>query len=90
MKILIIILIALVAHFQYRLWNPENGSFVQIKAYEQQLTELKEEVERKKQRNEALYAEVEDLRQGQEALEERARDEMGMIGENETFFQVIE
>lgn len=90
MKILIIILIALIAHFQYRLWNPENGSFAQIASYEQQLAELKQEVEQKKQRNEALYAEVEDLRQGQEALEERARDEMGMIGQNETFFQVIE
>ncbi|MFI3218559.1 MAG: septum formation initiator family protein, partial [Methylococcales bacterium] len=44
----------------------------------------------KKLRNEALYAEVLDLRKGQEALEERARDELGMIKENETFFQVIE
>jgi cell division protein FtsB len=47
-------------------------------------------VDEKKQRNDALYAEVEDLRKGQEALEERARDELGMIKENETFFQVIE
>jgi len=37
-----------------------------------------------------LYAEVLDLRKGQEAIEERARDELGMIKEGETFFQVIE
>ena len=47
-------------------------------------------MEEKRQRNEALYAEVEDLRKGQDALEERARDELGMIREGETFFQVIE
>lgn len=46
--------------------------------------------QRKKERNDALYAEVLDLRKGQEAIEERARDELGMIKENETFFQVIE
>jgi len=89
MKILIVILIALIAHLQYRLWFGD-GSVAQIHAYQQRLDDLKEQAEEKKLRNEALYAEVVDLRKGQEALEERARDELGMIKENETFFQVIE
>ncbi|MFZ2451668.1 MAG: cell division protein FtsB [Methylobacter sp.] len=90
MKILLVIIVLLIAHFQYRLWDPENGSIAELKGREQQLAELKQLVEEKKQRNEALYAEVEDLRKGQEALEERARDELGMIRADETFFQVLE
>jgi cell division protein FtsB len=89
MKILIVILIALIAHLQYRLWFGD-GSITEIRAYQQRLDDLTQQVEEKRLRNEALYAEVVDLRKGQEALEERARDELGMIKENETFFQVIE
>ncbi|MDP3007987.1 MAG: cell division protein FtsB [Methylococcales bacterium] len=89
MKILIVILIALIAHLQYRLWFGD-GSITEIRAYQQRLDDLTQQVEEKHLRNEALYAEVVDLRKGQEALEERARDELGMIKDNETFFQVIE
>ncbi|MGZ8136857.1 MAG: septum formation initiator family protein [Methylococcaceae bacterium] len=89
MKILIPIILLLIAHLQYRLWLGD-GSIKEIKAYQLRLGELKKDVEEKRQRNEALYAEVEDLRKGQEALEEHARDELGMIKEGETFFQVIE
>lgn len=90
MKYLIVFIVLFTAHLQYRLWYGDDGSIAQIKAYESQLEDLKKQVEEKKQRNAALYAEVEDLRQGREALEERARDELGMIREGETFFQVIE
>jgi cell division protein FtsB len=89
MKILLSIIILLVSLLQYRLWYG-NGGIEEIKALQQRLDDLKEQVEEKKERNEALYAEVEDLRKGQEALEERARDELGMIREGETFFQVLE
>ena len=89
MKILIVILIVLIAHLQYRLWFGD-GSITEIRAYQQRLDDLTQQVEEKRLRNEALYAEVVDLRKGQEALEERARDELGMIKDNETFFQVIE
>lgn len=44
----------------------------------------------KQERNQSLYAEVLDLRKGQEAIEERARNELGMVKPDETFFQVIE
>ncbi len=88
-KILIAIIILLIIHLQYRLWVGD-GSIAQIKEYQARLDVLKEKTKEKKERNDALYAEVLDLRKGQEAIEERARDELGMIKENETFFQVIE
>ena len=54
------------------------------------LEELTQEAQEKKERNDALYAEVLDLRRGLETIEERARYELGMIKDNETFFQVLE
>jgi len=67
-----------------------DGSRQEVKEYQQQLDILSKQVQEKKERNDALYAEVLDLRKGKEAIEERARYELGMIRENETFFQVIE
>lgn len=89
MKFIVLILIALILHLQYRLWLGD-GSFAEIKTYQERLDKLNVKVEEKKHRNEMLYAEVLDLRKGQEAIEERARDELGMIKPNETFIQVIE
>jgi cell division protein FtsB len=89
MKIIIALIILLIIHFQYRIWVGD-GSIAQIDAYQQRLDELKKQAEEKRERNEALYAEVLDLRKGQEAIEERARDELGMIKEDETFFHVLE
>jgi len=89
MKIIVAIIILLIVHLQYRIWVGD-GSIAEIEAYQQRLDELKKQVEEKRQRNEALYAEVLDLRKGQEAIEERARDELGMIKEDETFFHVLE
>lgn len=88
-KILIVIFILLIIHLQYRLWVGD-ASISQIQEYQQRLDNLKETAQEKKERNDALYAEVLDLRKGQEAIEERARYELGMIKENETFFQVLE
>jgi len=78
------------AHLQYRLWYSNDGSIPQIKAYESRLADLTRQVEEKKRRNEVLFAELADLKTGHEAIEERARYELGMIREGETFFQVIE
>lgn len=89
MRILFVIILLLIAHLQYRLWLGDD-SIAEIEAAKLHLANLKKQVDEKKQRNDALYAEVEDLRKGQEALEERARDELGMIKDNETFFQVLE
>lgn len=79
----------MIIHLQYRLWVGD-GSVAQTKEYQARLDDLKQKTKEKKERNEALYAEIQDLRKGEEAIEERARDEFGMVKENETFFQVIE
>jgi len=89
MKILVFVILALIGHLQYRLWFGD-GSINQIAVYQARLDLLKLQVEEKKHSNEMLYAEVLDLRKGQEAVEERARDELGMIRAGETFIQVIE
>ncbi len=88
-KILITLLILLIFQLQYRLWFGD-GNISQVNEYQLRLDNLKNEARLIKERNEKLYAEVEDLRRGEEAIEERARYELGMIKENETFFQIIE
>ena len=88
-KTLIAIIIVLIAHLQYRLWLGD-ASISQVNEYRQRLETLTKEAQEKKERNDSLYAEVLDLRKGLETIEERARYELGMIKENETFFQVLE
>lgn len=82
---LLVVLISL----QYRLWVGE-GSLAEVSTLKQQLAAQDDELSELKERNAALRAEVEDLRRGQEAIEARARSELGMIREGETFFQLIE
>ena len=81
-------LFAVVLGLQYRLWLSGDGV--------REVTRLSEAVERQKSeneelvaRNEQMVAEVSDLKAGMTAIEERARSELGMIGRNETFFQVV-
>jgi len=74
---------------QYRLWFGEAGRG-QIAALSGQISYQTDENERLIERNRQLEAEVEDLKTGVSALEERARSELGMIREGETFYQLIE
>ncbi|SFH25769.1 cell division protein FtsB [Nitrosospira sp. Nsp14] len=88
MKILTLILIALIALVQYPLWLGK-GSWLKVWEIDQQVTR-QHEINRKLQmRNAALDAEVRDLKQGHEAIEERARNELGMIKQNEIFFHIV-
>ncbi len=89
MKILIALMLLIIGSLQYRLWYGD-GSVEQNKLYQQRLDALELQLDEKKRRNQALYAEVLELREGDDAIEERARYELGLIKENETFFQVIE
>lgn len=89
MKLIAALIVLMIFLLQYRLWLGD-GSIRQVNEYQQKVDRLKQQVNEKKERNEALYAEVEDLRKGEEAVEERARHELGMIKEDETFIQVIE
>lgn len=65
------------------------GGFRDVKRLELRVEEQARENEMLAQRNRELQAEVEDLRQGLEAVEERARSELGLIKENEEFYQVV-
>jgi cell division protein FtsB len=73
---------------QYPLWLGK-GSWLKVWEIDQQVTR-QHEINRKLQmRNAALDAEVRDLKQGHEAIEERARNELGMIKQNEIFFHIV-
>ena len=81
-------LLVVVLSLQYRLWMSGDGV--------RELARLSEAVERQKgeneelvARNQQMIAEVTDLKAGMTAIEERARSELGMIGRNETFYQVV-
>lgn len=88
-KILIAIIVLLIIHLQYRLWLGD-ASISQVHEYQQRLDQLSAQALQKKARNDALYAEIKDIKFGHEAIEESARYDLGMIKENETFIQVIE
>ena len=74
---------------QYRLWYGD-GSVQQTQKYQLKLEDLQRQIALKQQRNKLLEAEVLDLRKGKEAIEEIARHDLGLIKEDETFFQIIE
>ncbi len=89
MRLLIVVLIVLLAALQYRLWVGP-GSRADLHGLQHEIVAQRAELERLRTRNQELQAEVEDLRTGEAALEERARDELGMIKGGEAFIQVIE
>jgi len=83
------VLFALLLLLQYRLWVGD-GSLAEVWDLYQQVETQRDENQRLRERNQALEAEVQDLKQGLGAIEERAREELGMIKEGETFYQIIE
>ncbi len=83
------LLVILLVLLQYKLWVGD-GSLAEVWDLYQQVEMQKDENRRLRERNQALEAEVLDLKQGLEAIEERAREELGMIKEDETFYQIIE
>lgn len=89
MRLLTGLLVAILLSLQYLLWVGE-GSLAEVWQLQKKLELQQHENRQLKERNQALRAEVDDLKQGLEAIEERARNEMGLIKENETYFQVIE
>jgi len=84
-----LILFVLLVLLQVKLWLG-NGGVQDVRELERAV-ELQTGKNRSlEQRNQALMAEVEDLKEGQDAIEERARTDLGMVREDETFYQVIE
>lgn len=82
-----LLLLAFLA-LQYRLWLSPNG-MRDLWRTEQAIEAQTGENERLAERNRTLAAEVRDLKEGRAAIEERARTDLGMVGGNETFFQVV-
>jgi cell division protein FtsB len=89
MKGIIAALVVILALLQYKLWIG-NGSFAEVYRLTQAVSAQEKENATAKERNLALQAEVDDLKHGMDAIEERARRELGMIKKNETFFRVID
>jgi cell division protein FtsB len=82
-----LVLVVLIALLQYPLWLGKGG-WLRVWDYDRQLQAQREVNQKLEQRNAALDADVRDLKSGYEAIEERARYELGMIKEGEIFVQV--
>ncbi|MFW5426523.1 MAG: cell division protein FtsB [Methylophagaceae bacterium] len=89
MKATMILLTVLLLLLQYRLWFSHDG-LPAVLHLKQDVEIQRQDNEILKERNQVLTAEVQDLKSGLDAVEERARSELGMIKEGETFFQIIE
>ncbi|TNE76816.1 MAG: cell division protein FtsB [Gammaproteobacteria bacterium] len=89
MRWLLIALSLLLLFFQYQLWLGEGGLANKL-TLEREVTEQQVENEALRQRNQILVSEVVDLKEGVESIEERARTDLGMIKEGETFYMVVE
>ncbi len=88
MRYLTFTLVALILLLQYPLWLGK-GSWLRVWKVDAELTEQKAVNKKLQARNNGLDAEVRDLKQGYEAIEERARSELGMVKPDEIFFQVV-
>ena len=89
MKLFVLFLAALFFVLQYQLWVDAQG-VRKLMRLNERVADQTAANQQLYERNEVLAAEVEDLKSGFDAIEERARMELGMIREGETFFQVIE
>jgi cell division protein FtsB len=89
MRTLAITFAALIVLIQYPLWLGKGG-WMRVWEIDRQLQNQKSRNEELQARNDALDAEVRDLKQGLEAVEERARLELGMVRQDEVFFQIVE
>ncbi|WP_456415405.1 cell division protein FtsB [Thiolapillus sp.] len=88
-RLLLVVLLAMFLVLQYRLWVGQ-GSLAEVFRLQQQIEDQQQQLVQMKERNARLRAEVESLKTGLEAVEARARSDLGMIKEGETFYQVIE
>lgn len=89
MRWVLLLLLVILAALQYRLWV-EQGSLGEVTLLRREIAAQRAEMERLRARNRAMQAEVQDLKQGLEAIEERARGELGMVKPGETFLQLVE
>ncbi|WP_028022946.1 cell division protein FtsB [Enterovibrio calviensis] len=88
MRMLTVMLIVLFGWLQYHLWWGKNGidDYLSVSAVTESTAQANDKLH---QRNQQMFAEIADLKRGQEAIEERARNELGMIKPGETFFRIV-
>jgi cell division protein FtsB len=89
MKVIIAVLAALFLALQYKLWF-QSGGISEVWKLKQKIVAQTHENNSLTQNNTALTAEVEDLKTGQAAVEEHARNDLGMVKPGETFYQVVD
>lgn len=89
MRWLTLLLVLVIAALQYPLWLGK-GSWLRVWEVDQKIAAQKQVNQGLRARNASLDAEVRDLKQGYDAIEERARSELGMVRQDEVFFQVLE
>lgn len=88
-RVLVTILVLMLLTMQYELWVGK-GSRADLVQLEKRLADQQSALAELRERNDALRAEVEDLKHGQEAIEARARYEFGMIRDGEIFYQIVD
>jgi len=89
MKWLLVILSVILLALQYRLWVAE-GSWAHVARLDREIAEQEQTNKRLRERNRQLATEVEALKEGLDSIEARAREDLGMIKEGETFYMMIE
>ena len=86
-KLLIPVLVVLFVVLQYKLWVGE-GSLAEVATMERNIEAQQQAIEEMQKRNMAMQAEIDSFKNDQDAVEERARSDLGMIREGETYFQI--
>ena len=88
-RVVVVALVVLLGLVQYRLWVGDE-SIAQVRHIQREVATQRAENAGLEAANRRLEAEVRDLKEGTAAIEEQARLDLGMVGEGETFYQVIE
>ena len=88
MRLLILLLLGVLTLFQYDFWFGKNGYF-DYKNTEQEISLHKAENAQLSQRNQTIAAEIKDLKEGVEAIQERARLQYELVKPNETFYRIV-
>lgn len=89
MRPVFIILIITLVVLQHKLWLGD-GNLIQWVTLQKKLTEHEQENDKLVARNKALEADIRELKSGDQALEEQARHELGMIKQNEVYYQFVD
>lgn len=88
-RIAVIALVLVFGGLQYRLWIADGG-YAEIHRLHQQIDVMTERNREHRARNEALEAEIADLKSGEAAMEGRARSDLGMVSEGEDFYLIVD